>query len=68
MPFANKFRAMMDLPLAGETVDGFVAESIEVDDIRSGWKGYGYSVRMVLAGPGGKAGVRRVLRALLAKP
>jgi hypothetical protein len=67
MPFAKKFRAMMDLPVLGDTIGGFVVESIEVNDVRSGWDGYGYFVRMVLSGPGGQAGVRRALRALLAR-
>ena len=57
----------MDLPVPGETVGGFIAESINVDDLRSGWDGYAYSVRMVLHGPGGKTGVRQVLRSLLTK-
>ena len=67
MPFANKFRAMMDLPLPGDAVGDFIAENVEVDDVRSGWDGYAYSVRIVLHGPGGKAGVKRALRALLAQ-
>ena len=67
MPFANKFRAMMDLPLPGDTVGDFTVESIEVDDVRSGWEGYGYSVHIMLTGPGGKAGLRRALRSLFAQ-
>jgi hypothetical protein len=67
MPFANKFRAMMDLPFPGDTVGDFTVQSAEVDDVRSGWDGYAYSVRMVLEGPGGKAGVGRTLRPLFAQ-
>ena len=67
MPFANKFRAMMDLPLPGDSVGDLIVESIEVDDVRSGWDGYAYSVRIVVQGPGGKAGVRRTLRELFAQ-
>ena len=64
MPFANKFRAMMDLPFAGETLGGFEVESIDVSH-RSDERGYAYSVRMVLSGPGGQQGVRHALRKLL---
>jgi len=67
VPFANKFRAMMGLPLPGDRVGDFVARIVEVDDVRSGWDGYAYTVRMVLEGPGGKAGVRRTLSPTLAQ-
>lgn len=67
MPFANKFRAMMDLPLPGDSVGDFVAERVQVEDVRSGWDGYAYSVQMVLQGPGGKAGVRRTLTPVFAQ-
>ena len=67
MPFAKKFRAMMDLPLPGDTAGDFVAESVAVDDLRSGWDGYAYSVRMVVQGPGGKQGVRRAFREMFAE-
>jgi hypothetical protein len=30
MPFANKFRAMMDFPLAGDTVGSFLVEEVDV--------------------------------------
>ena len=64
MPFASKFRAMMDLPFAGDTVAGFAVESVDVRDERSGPEGYAYSVRIVLCGLGGKQGVRRALKTL----
>ena len=67
MPFANKFRAMMDLPLPGDTVGDFTVETIEVHDVRSGWDGYAYSVQIEMAGRGGKAGLRRALRSLFAQ-
>ena len=67
MPFANKFRAMMGLPLPGDRIGDFLAESVLVADVRSGWDGYAYSVQMVLEGPGGKAGVRRTLGPLFAQ-
>jgi len=65
MPFANKFRAMIDLPLAGDTLGGYLVETVDADH-RSGGPGlYVYSVYMVLHGPGGQQGVRRALQPLL---
>ena len=52
MPFAKKFRAMMDFPFPGDTVGDFVVESVDVRDERGGSEGYVYGVRMVLQGPG----------------
>lgn len=67
MPFARKFRAMMDLPIIGDSVGDFVVEEIEVVDEGSDWRGYRYAVDMVLRGPGGKEGVRRTLAPLFAQ-
>ncbi len=64
MPFANKFRAMIDMPFAGDTVGDFVVESADVRDVPGGSGRYTYSVRMVLRGSGGQQGVRRALKAL----
>lgn len=64
MPFAGKFRAMMDFPLAGDTVGGFAVESVDVRDEPSGPGLYAYSVRITVHGPGGKQGVRRALETL----
>jgi hypothetical protein len=65
MPFATKFRAMMDLPFPGDDLGDYTVESVDVSH-RSGDLGlYAYSVRMVLSGPGGQAGVRRALKPLL---
>ena len=64
MPFANKFRAMMDLPFAGDTIGDLTVERIEVRHESVGPGQYAYSVRMVLRGPGGQQGVRRALKAL----
>jgi hypothetical protein len=65
MPFATKFRAMMDLPFPGDDLGGFTVESVDVSH-RSGGPGlYAYSVRMVLSGPGGQSGVRHALKPLL---
>jgi len=64
MPFANKFRAMMDLPFAGDTVGGYVVETVEVGHEPAGPGLYSYAVRIVLRGAGGQQGVRRALEAL----
>lgn len=66
MPFANKFRAMMDFPFAGETLGGFTVESVDVRDDPDAPGTYAYSVRMTLRGPGGRQGVRRALKPLFA--
>ena len=65
MPFANKFRAMMDFPFPGDTIGGFAVEQVEVRDEPGSSGRYAYSARIVLRGPGGQQGVRRALKALL---
>ena len=65
MPFASKFRAMMDFPFAGDTVCGLVVESVDVRHETSASGQYRYPVRIVLRGPGGQQGVRRALKDLL---
>jgi hypothetical protein len=67
MPFAKKFRAMMDLPFPGDVLGHFVVESIEVSDDPKGGGIYAYAVRMVLCGPGGQQGVRQALKSKLAE-
>jgi hypothetical protein len=66
MPFANKFRAMLDMPLVGDTVEGYLVESVAVGHEGKGPGLYGYAVRIVLQGPGGQEGVRRALKVLFA--
>jgi hypothetical protein len=65
MPFANKFRAMMNLPFAGDTLGSFVVESVDVRHSTGGPGLYVYSAQMVLRGAGGQQGVRRALQPLL---
>ena len=67
MPFAKKFRAMMDFPFPGDMIGDFAVESVDVRDEQSGGDGYVYGVRMVLRGPGGTQGVQRALRMLFAQ-
>ena len=67
MPFAKKFRAMMDLPFPGDTLGSFVVESITVHDDPKGGGIYAYAVRMILCGPGGQQGVRQALKSKLAE-
>jgi hypothetical protein len=66
MPFATKFRAMMDLPVAGDTVGGFAVESVDVGHHSGGPGQYAYAVRIVLRGAGGQQGVRRAFKAMFA--
>ena len=40
MPFAKKFRAMMNFPFPGETIGDFTVESVDVHDEKSGEDGY----------------------------
>ena len=65
MPFATKFRAMMDLPFAGDTVGGLTVESVDVGCDPHGSGRYTYPIRIVLCGPGGQQGVRAALKDLL---
>lgn len=67
MPFANKFRAMMDFPFAGDKLDVFTVESAKVRDQQTGSEGYIYDVSIVLEGPGGQQKVRQALKTLFAK-
>ncbi len=66
MPFADKFRAMLDMPFAGDAIDGFALESVDVRHVEEGAGRIRYPVRMVLRGPGGRQGVQRALKALFA--
>ncbi|MDF1514739.1 MAG: hypothetical protein P1S60_13100 [Anaerolineae bacterium] len=65
MPFAKKFRAMINFPFASDQMDDFVIECVDVRDVKGGGNGYIYGVLMVLRGPGGQAGVRRALKNML---
>jgi hypothetical protein len=65
MPFANKFRAMMGFPFAGDTVGSFTVEHVDVGCDPHGSGRYTYPVRLVLRGPGGQQGVRQALKSLL---
>lgn len=67
MPFAKKFRAMMDFPFPGDMVGDFTVESVDVWDEQSSSEGHIYGVRMVLYGVGGKQGVKRALKSLLSQ-
>jgi len=66
MPFADKFRAMMDFPFPGDTLGEMTVESVEVGHEGRAPGVYAYPIRMTLRGPGGQAGVTRALKALLA--
>jgi hypothetical protein len=62
MPFAKKFRAMLDFPFPGDRVGDFVVESVDVRDVPHGSGPYTYAARMVVRGPGGQQGVRRAFK------
>ena len=65
MPFADKFRAMVDFPFPGDSLGNFIVEDVEASH-HGGTAGvYAYDVRLVLRGPGGQQGVRRALKPLL---
>ena len=64
MPFADKFRAMMNFPLPGDTVGAFLVESVDVGHESGGPGIYKYAVRLVLRGPGGQQGVKQTLKPL----
>jgi hypothetical protein len=67
MPFAKKFRAMMDMPFAGDRIGEFDVESIDVRDEWGAPEGYAYSIHMVLRGLGGEQGVRRALKPMFSQ-
>ncbi len=66
MPFADKFRAMMDFPLPGDSVGAYLVESVDVGHESGGPGIYKYAVRLVLRGPGGQQGVKQALKSLFA--
>jgi CubicO group peptidase (beta-lactamase class C family) len=66
MPFAKKFRAMMNFPFPGDMMGDFTIESVDVRD-EPGVDGYVYGVRMVLSGPGGVQGLKRALKPLFSQ-
>lgn len=65
MPFADKFRAMMDFPFPGDRLGGFTVESVDVSHHGGSAGMYCYDVRLVLHGPGGQQGVRKALQPLV---
>jgi len=48
MPFADKFRAMMDFPFPGDTLGSYLVESVDVGHESGGPGIYKYAVRLVL--------------------
>jgi hypothetical protein len=64
VPFAKKWAAMMGFPFPGESVSGFVVESLEVHDVAGDFGQHGYAAEMVLRGPGGKTALQKALRQL----
>ncbi len=65
MPFAKKWSAMMEFPVAGETLGDFTIECFEARDVAGGFGQHGYVLDLVLQGFGGQKGVRKALRGLV---
>jgi hypothetical protein len=66
VPFATKFRAMMDFPFPGDTIGDLTVEHVDVQHEGIGPGQYAYTAQIVLRGPGGQQGVRRTLKAFFA--
>jgi hypothetical protein len=66
MPFAIKFRAMMDMPFVGDHLGDMLVESVSVGH-EGGAVGYAYPLRLVLVGPGGLAGVKKAIKPLFSR-
>jgi hypothetical protein len=66
MPFAIKFQAMMDMPMAGDHLGNMLVESITVGH-EGGAVGYSYPIQLVLSGPGGVSGVRKAIKPLFSQ-
>lgn len=67
MPFAKKFRAMMDFPFPGDRLGEFTVETVDVWDEQGNGEGHVYGVRLRLSGPGGVQALRKALRPLLSR-
>ncbi len=67
MPFADKFRAMMQMPFPGDFLEGFEVVSLEVGHEGRAPGQYAYPFRLRLRGAGGLAGLRAALKPLLAR-
>jgi len=67
MPFANKFRAMMDFPFPGDTMGNFTVESVDVYVVKEDKGGIVYEVRMALSGPGKVQDVQQALKSLFSQ-
>ncbi len=67
MPFADKFRAMMEMPFPGEALGELVVESVEVGHEGRAAGHYAYPLRLVLRGRGGVAAVKRAIKPLFAR-
>ncbi|MHB9032436.1 MAG: hypothetical protein ACYC6L_05255 [Anaerolineae bacterium] len=63
MPFADKFRAMMAMPFAGDLLGVFTVESISVGHEGQGF-GYRYPVRLELRVPGGLEACKQAIKPL----
>lgn len=67
MPFADKFRALVDMPFRGDTLGDLTVESVEVSHVGLAAGQYVYPLRLVLHGRGGEAAVERAIKSLFAR-
>jgi hypothetical protein len=62
VPFAGKYQFTMRIPEAGGRISGFTVEQCTVGHTERGDGTIEYPVSMVLAGSGGRQGVRKAVR------
>lgn len=62
MPFAHKYQFTMGIPQAGGNLGSFSVESCDVSHHERGDGTISYPIVMVLAGRGGKNGVKKAIR------
>ena len=62
MPFAHEYQAGMELPKAGDVVEGFIVESVSVSHVGVCPGRYEYPSEIVVQGLGSKEKVRRAFK------
>lgn len=71
MPFATKFRAMMDMPCPGDTLGeppgAFAVEAVNVGHAGRAPGHYAYPLTLVIRGAGGLASVKRAIKPLFSR-
>jgi len=67
MPSLEVYREAMGFPAAGDVVNGFRIEEVQVGHTGAGPGRYDYPTELVVSGKGGKEGARRALKELFAR-